>query len=106
MNENTTEPMPVLPETSSSTISPETVDDSYEQRIADIADEAELTKREREVMEFLARGRSAKYIADALVISQNTVWSHVKRVYAKTGVSSKQELIDLVEAPEVMIHRD
>lgn len=79
------------------------VDDSYDRRIADIAEEAELTKREREIMALLARGRSAKYIADMLTISENTVWTHIKRVYSKTGVSCKQELIDLV-TPEGMIH--
>ena len=56
-----------------------------------------LTKREREILGYLARGRSAKYISDTLVISDNTTWAHIKRIYAKTGVHSKQELMSLVE---------
>ncbi len=46
----------------------------------------------------LARGRSAAYIGDELGISANTVRGHVKSVYAKLGVHSKQELIDLYTA--------
>ncbi|MEQ3364030.1 response regulator transcription factor [Raoultibacter massiliensis] len=63
----------------------------------DIASGADLTKREREIFGFLVRGRSAKHIAETLYISENTAWAHIKRVYAKTGVHSKQELMDLVE---------
>lgn len=32
-----------------------------------------------------------------LVISENTVWSHVKNVYAKTGAAGKNALIELFE---------
>ena len=47
--------------------------------------------------EYLARGRSQAYIRDALFLSKNTVATHTRRLYAKLGVHSKQELIDLVE---------
>lgn len=56
-----------------------------------------LTNREGAVLEYLARGRSIKYIAETLVISENTASTHSKRIYAKTNVHSKQELISLVE---------
>lgn len=87
-----------------SELDPAESETSIEQRLAVIAEEVVLTKREREIMAFLARGRSARYIAEALVISENTVWSHIKRVYSKTGVTCKQELIDLVEAPTETSH--
>lgn len=57
-----------------------------------------LTARESDVALLLARGRSAAYIGDELGISANTVRGHVKSVYAKLGVHSKQELIDLYTA--------
>ena len=41
--------------------------------------------------------RSKAYIADAFFISENTVRGHVKRLYAKLDVHSKQELVDKVE---------
>ena len=49
----------------------------------------------------MARGRSKTYIAEAFFISENTVRGHVKHLYAKLGVHSKQELVDRVEQTEV-----
>ena len=43
------------------------------------------------------RGRTGAYIAETLVISENTARGHVRRLYTKLGVHSRQELIDLVE---------
>ncbi|WP_420484871.1 helix-turn-helix transcriptional regulator [Eggerthella lenta] len=40
------------------------------------------------------------YVAEELVISKNTVRTHTKSIFAKTGVHSRQELIDLVESIE------
>lgn len=45
----------------------------------------------------LSRGRSISYIADELVITPNTVKGYTKNVYAKVGIHSRQELIDLTE---------
>ena len=52
-----------------------------------------LTKRERDVLELLAAGRSVPYISEMLVVSKNTVESHVKAIYRKVGVHSRQELL-------------
>lgn len=57
-----------------------------------------LTKREGEVLGLLARGRSGVFVQNELCVSYNTVKSHVKHIYQKTGVHAHQELIDLVEA--------
>lgn len=73
------------------------IDDILESGVEVIAGENGLTRREREILGYLARGRSARYIAEDLVISENTVWAHVKRIYAKTGVHAKQELMSSVE---------
>ena len=56
-----------------------------------------LSNRESEVLKLLSHGRSAAYIAEELVITQNTAWAHIKRIYAKTGVHSKQDLLSLLE---------
>lgn len=59
-----------------------------------------LTKREAEVLEFFAHGRDVAFVCDALYLSRNTVKSYSKLIYAKLGVHTKQELIDLVELRE------
>lgn len=56
-----------------------------------------LSKREAQVLALLARGRSLQSIADALCVAYSTVKTHTDRIYAKTGVHSRQELIDLLE---------
>ncbi len=71
--------------------------DSLSVAIQRVSVQYSLSEREREVLALLARGRSQPFIRDELVLSKNTVASHVKRIYAKLGVHSKQELIDLVE---------
>jgi DNA-binding CsgD family transcriptional regulator len=54
-----------------------------------------LTEREREVVQLLLRGNSAKAIARALAISPETARNHLKRVYPKLGVASQAELFAL-----------
>lgn len=60
------------------------------------ASEKSLTQREQDVLRLFAIGRSARFIAEELVLSENTVKSHLQRIYSKCGVHSKQELISLV----------
>ena len=57
-----------------------------------------LTPREREVLILFAHGRSKAYIADAFIISENTVRGHTKRLYAKLNVHNRQELLDRVQS--------
>ena len=60
------------------------------------AAESRLTPQERNVLVLLAQGRNARSIADAMTLSMNTVRSHMRNVYAKLGVHSQQELIDMM----------
>ena len=48
-----------------------------------------LTRREREVLQMLARGRSNDEIATDLVLSVRTVESHVASIYSKIGASGR-----------------
>ncbi|MDR1184422.1 MAG: helix-turn-helix transcriptional regulator [Coriobacteriales bacterium] len=57
-----------------------------------------LTCRESEVLPYLLQGRSARYIAGALFVSENTVRSHIRRILEKTTTHSKQSLIDIADA--------
>lgn len=69
---------------------------SLDDRCAGIAQTYSLTPREAQVMTLLAHGRDVAFMSDELTLSKNTVRTHVKNVFAKTNVHSKQELIDLV----------
>jgi DNA-binding NarL/FixJ family response regulator len=48
-----------------------------------------LTEREREVLELLAQGLTNKEIAEALVITTNTVKRHLKAVFGKLGIHTR-----------------
>ena len=63
-----------------------------------VAEACGLTPRETEVLEQLAQGRDLAFMEERFTISRNTIKMHTKRVYAKLGVHSKQELIDLVDS--------
>ena len=66
-------------------------------KLAAIAQSAQLTERETEIFELLVRGRNARYLQEQLGITRNTAKSHIAHIYAKLGVHSQQELIDLVD---------
>jgi DNA-binding CsgD family transcriptional regulator len=57
----------------------------------------ELTKRETEILSYLGRGHSIVYIAEKLFISESTVRTHVKHIYAKLGIHSREELFALID---------
>ena len=54
-----------------------------------------LTAREREVCEYLWHGYNSGHIAKALLISGNTARTHIRNIYRKLGVSSREELLAL-----------
>ena len=56
-----------------------------------------LSTREAEVAEYVAHGYTAVRIAEMLYVSDNTVRTHVKRVYAKLGIHRKGELLDMID---------
>ncbi len=66
------------------------------ERCAALADQWALTPRERDIMTYLARGHSYPYIAKELVISENTVRTHVRNVYKKADITSREELLALI----------
>ena len=54
-----------------------------------------LTRRQGEVMALLIQGKTYKAIGGVLGVSENTVRSHVKKLYDKAGVTSRMELLHL-----------
>lgn len=70
---------------------------SFTSACEQISQEMHLTAREAQTLELLGRGRTVGFVAEELGISYNTVKGYTKNVYAKCGVHSRQELIDMIE---------
>lgn len=52
-----------------------------------------LTPREKEVLDFLAKGFLYKEIAEAMTISYDTVHTHIRKIYEKLHVRSRTEAV-------------
>ena len=57
---------------------------------------AALSPREAEIMKLLAKGHSNKEIAEKLVISLSTVYTHRSKLMDKLGLTSQYDLIQYV----------
>jgi DNA-binding NarL/FixJ family response regulator len=57
------------------------------------AAEDELTRREVEVLDLIAKGYSYNEIAELLKLSPNTVRSHIRNIYRKLAVKSRSEAV-------------
>lgn len=65
-----------------------------EEHVARLAKLHSLSEREREVCKLILEGFSASKIAEKLFVSESTVRFHLKNIYRKCQVKSKQELLD------------
>lgn len=72
------------------------VTDALEKRCAEVAAAYKLSPRESEILVYLAQGRTRTYIQEELVLSENTVKSHIAHIYTKLGVRDRQDMIDIV----------
>jgi DNA-binding CsgD family transcriptional regulator len=52
-------------------------------------DECPLTRREREVLQLAANGRSVRDIAEELYVSVGTIKTHFQHIHSKLGVSNR-----------------
>lgn len=70
-----------------------TVTRTFLDKVGPLADQSlaaeRLTDRERQVLECLAAGSSTRQIADTLVLGEETVKSHLARIYQKLGVNDR-----------------
>ncbi|MDR1421522.1 MAG: helix-turn-helix transcriptional regulator [Coriobacteriales bacterium] len=71
-------------------------DSGYSDRCENLAEKYDFTLREREVLNLLGQGNTVKAISEKLFISENTVKFHARSIYQKTGIHTRQDLINLI----------
>ena len=62
-------------------------------KLAESIARPQLSKRERQVLKYLANGRSNKEIAQVLYISEHTAKAHVRAIMTKLNADSRAEVI-------------
>ena len=70
-------------------------------RVRQLTESFGLTSREGEVLTFVAQGKRAPEIRDAMGVSIYTVRTHLRNLYAKIGVHSYAEAVQLLESVSV-----
>lgn len=91
--DNTSKP---LPDSSDEAPLDDAEFDAFQRACHEVANQFNLTKRESEILPYLAQGYTLPYIRNELYISQSTIDTHVRHIYRKMGLHSKGELITYV----------
>ncbi len=80
---------------------------SRQRQLSRIASAHSLGERETEVLEVLLHSGSASDVARKLVIANGTAKSHIRHVYRKLGIHSREELFAMFDAfPPKGEHRE
>ena len=76
---------------------------SHQKLNAELVAEYQLTDKEQDVLVRLVHGKSIKEIATDSFISENTVKSHLKSIFSKTGAKSQGTVISLILTHEAQV---
>ena len=74
---------------------PEPETEPVEDKLAALAEERGLTRREADVLREYLAGKSRTEIGQSLFISESTVKNHVSSIFSKLGVKNRRELLEL-----------
>lgn len=85
---------------------PSTEGGPWRRRCRALSEQYDLSERQYEVLVLIAQGRNAKYIQEALTISLSTAQTHIRNIYRKVGVHSRQELLSLIESTKLYGEED
>ncbi|MEC4185294.1 helix-turn-helix transcriptional regulator [Adlercreutzia sp. R21] len=70
------------------------ISESLRERVRAMGEQFLLTDREVDVLTFYALGYTQKKVAEELSITPATTHSHIKRIYGKCGLHSRQEILE------------
>ncbi|MEY8460547.1 LuxR C-terminal-related transcriptional regulator [Eggerthellaceae bacterium 24-137] len=70
------------------------ISDSLRERVRAMGEQFLLSDREVDVLTFYALGYTQKKVAEELSITPATAHSHIKRIYGKCGMHSRQEILE------------
>ena len=73
----------------------------FRERCEIVANTYLLSRRENEVMYYLARGYKSTFIQQQLYISEGTAKTHIHHIYRKLNIHSQQDLIRLIDEVEL-----
>ena len=73
----------------------------FQERIREVAEQYNLTKRERELVELIYQGKSNKDIAEELFLSESTVKTHIYNIFRKMNVKNRIEVICIINGEQV-----
>jgi two-component system, NarL family, response regulator LiaR len=62
-----------------------------------------LTEREWEILDYFCQGKDTKEIAETLVLSEETIYSHSKNVLRKLNVHSRREAVEAAQRMRVPV---
>ncbi len=71
--------------------------DSANSRFEHVCEKYGIAGREREIVRMLASGLVNKQIASYMGVSQRAVEYHITKIYKKTGVNNKYDLMDMLQ---------
>jgi DNA-binding CsgD family transcriptional regulator len=69
---------------------------SHQAQLSGIATSFHLTRAETRTLSEISRGASVHEVASALGVSENTIKTHLAKIFAKTGTSRQTQLLKLI----------
>jgi DNA-binding CsgD family transcriptional regulator len=73
---------------------------SLDEKVCLLAEKHDISGRALEVLHLLAKGRTGVRIEQELYMSRGTVNTHMRRLYQKLGIHTRQNLLDLLDEIE------
>jgi DNA-binding CsgD family transcriptional regulator len=67
------------------------------ERCDNISKSHNLTVRETEILYYMGRGHNYVFIAETVFVSENTIRTHVRNIFRKLNISSREDLLAMID---------